>query len=466
MDTVSAGKASGTNSWTYPLSTTRYPTGTHTITATATDSRGRKTTKSTSVTFTNADTVAPTAPGNLSASYTSSQGVTLTWSASTDNMGVSGYRIYRAGALLAAVAATTYMNSAVAPGANYSYQVSALDFAGNESSFSAPISIMIPSPSFVTRSGTKLMLDGSEFRFQGLNIYDAYKINLDSALSQIGPGQVVFRAFFYQHMATVNGKRDWTALDKIVSTAQAHGTKVIPVLTDQWGASTDGPEKYLPWWPAPYGGDGYRTLKWNSTDLVPYRQWVQEAVSHFKDTPTIAFWELINEGEARPASGTHNETTSKNAIRAFADDIGSLVKSLDPNHLVALGTIAGEAGSEESDFSYIHASNAIDIADYHDYDYPYQPLGNTDPYNGLQVSIDRIHALDKPIMVGEMGIHWTTLDSPTLTRRAALFNNKMTAQATAGVAGSLMWCWSEPASTTWDYEIGPTDPSLSMLFTH
>jgi endo-1,4-beta-mannosidase len=299
-----------------------------------------------------------------------------------------------------------------------------------------------------------------------LNIYSAYKMDLESALTKIGSGQEVFRAFFYQHMATVNGQRNWTALDRVVNTAKAHGVKVIPVLTDQWGASTDGPEKYLPWWPAPYGGDGYRSVKWKSTDLVPYRQWVSEVVARYKDEPTIAFWQLINEGEARNPDGTNNETTARNAIRAFADDVGGLVKSLDPNHLVSLGTISGEAGSEETDYTYIHNSPSIDIADYHDYGFSYSPMGNTDPYNGLQASIDRIHGIGKAIMVGETGIHWTTLDSPTLARRAQLFDQKMTAQINAGVIGSLMWCWNDPATTTWDYEIGSTDPSLTLLTTH
>jgi endo-1,4-beta-mannosidase len=308
------------------------------------------------------------------------------------------------------------------------------------------------------------MLNGQPFRFNGLNIYSAYNRScLSCDLSAVGSGQEVFRAFFYQNMATVNGQRDWTALDRVISTAAAHGMKVIPVLTDQWGASTDGPEKRLPWWPAPYGGDGYKTTKWNTTDLVPYRQWVQEVVSHYKNSTTVAFWQLINEGEARAVDGSNNETVAREAIRTFADDVGGLVKSIDPNHLVSLGTIAGEAGSNDADYTYIHSSPYIDIADYHDYGSPYSPMGNTDPNNGLQADITRIHAIGKAIMVGESGIHWTSLDTPTLARRAQLFDQKMAAEFQAGVVGSMMWCWNDPAAASRDYEIGPGDPSLALL---
>ena len=65
----------------------------------------------------------------------------------------------------------------------------------------------------VTRSGTQLTLRGQAFRFQGLNIYNAnsrdncsYNLQagdaLDRSLTAIGPGQTVFRAWFYQLLAT------------------------------------------------------------------------------------------------------------------------------------------------------------------------------------------------------------------------------------------------------------------------
>jgi endo-1,4-beta-mannosidase len=316
---------------------------------------------------------------------------------------------------------------------------------------------------FVSRSGSQLTLAGQPFHFDGMDIYNAYKINLESALTKIGPGQEVFRAWFYQSAATTEGHRDWTALDRVVQAATAHHEKIIAVLADQWGGSTDGPDKYLSWWPAPFGGDGYKTKIWNSSDLVPYRQWVSEVVTRYRANPTIAFWQLINEGEAAKPDGTIDETTAREAVRSFADDVGGLVKSLDPNHLISLGTLPGEAGSNGPDYSYIYGSPSIDIADYHDYGSPYSPLGNTDPYNGLQVTINRAHALNKPIVVDEIGIHWTRLDIPTLNRRSQLLNDKMLAERRAGVVGSLLWCWSDHASSTRDFEFGPGDPGLNLL---
>jgi len=52
---------------------------------------------SASDTFTYADTVPPTVPTNLTATAISSTQINLAWTASTDNVGVTGYQIFRNG---------------------------------------------------------------------------------------------------------------------------------------------------------------------------------------------------------------------------------------------------------------------------------------------------------------------------------------------------------------------------------
>jgi chitodextrinase len=97
-----------------------------------------------------ADTTPPSAPTGLTATATTSTSVSLGWTASTDNVGVTGYRVYRgtggaAPSLLATVSGTqrTYVDTTAA-GTGYTYQVSAIDAAGNESP-KASVSITTPS---------------------------------------------------------------------------------------------------------------------------------------------------------------------------------------------------------------------------------------------------------------------------------------------------------------------------------
>src|SRR5439155_1719694 len=91
------------------------------------------------------DTTPPTAPGNLVATAVSSNQINLSWTASTDDVGVTGYRVDRcqgAGCTsftqIATPTATTYSDTGLAPSTSYSYQVTAVDAAGNASTASAP----------------------------------------------------------------------------------------------------------------------------------------------------------------------------------------------------------------------------------------------------------------------------------------------------------------------------------------
>jgi hypothetical protein len=89
------------------------------------------------------DTQAPSAPGNLAYTQPASGQIRLTWNASTDNVGVTGYDVYANGALRTTVNALTYTDSQP-DSATVSYYVKARDAAGNSSAAS----------NTVTRTGT------------------------------------------------------------------------------------------------------------------------------------------------------------------------------------------------------------------------------------------------------------------------------------------------------------------------
>jgi RHS repeat-associated protein len=80
-----------------------------------------------------ADTTAPTVPTGLSATANGAARVDLAWTASTDAVGVQGYRIYRGGTLIATTASTTFADTGLTASTLYSYTVSAIDGAGNAS---------------------------------------------------------------------------------------------------------------------------------------------------------------------------------------------------------------------------------------------------------------------------------------------------------------------------------------------
>ncbi|NUT39778.1 MAG: cellulose-binding protein [Thermoactinospora sp.] len=84
------------------------------------------------------DTSPPTAPAGLAASGTTSTATTLSWTAATDDKGVTGYDVLRApgGGTFAQVgtsATTSYTDTGLTPATTYRYQVRARDAAGNTS---------------------------------------------------------------------------------------------------------------------------------------------------------------------------------------------------------------------------------------------------------------------------------------------------------------------------------------------
>ena len=84
------------------------------------------------------DTTAPSTPTGLTASGITASQVTLSWQASTDNVGVSGYRVYRDGALVGSPSSTTFTSTGLAANTSYAFTVAAFDAAGNTSPQSAP----------------------------------------------------------------------------------------------------------------------------------------------------------------------------------------------------------------------------------------------------------------------------------------------------------------------------------------
>jgi chitodextrinase len=103
------------------------------------------------------DTLAPSTPTGLVASALAPTLLTLSWTASVDNVAVAGYRVYRNGVLVASPVIPTAAISGLVANTQYSFTVSAFDAAGNASPQSAPLSVTTPAaapaPRIMWRAG-------------------------------------------------------------------------------------------------------------------------------------------------------------------------------------------------------------------------------------------------------------------------------------------------------------------------
>ena len=101
------------------------------------------------------DTTPPSQPTGLTAVAVSTSRINLSWTPSTDNVAVVGYRIYRDGTLVDTVSGTAYGDTGLAAGSAHSYQVAAIDAVPNVSALSASASATtLSAPTGIAFRGT------------------------------------------------------------------------------------------------------------------------------------------------------------------------------------------------------------------------------------------------------------------------------------------------------------------------
>jgi chitodextrinase len=128
----------------YSWDTTTVSNGSRSLQAKAYDAANNNNTDEISITVANGDSTPPSAPTNLTATAASSSEVNLSWTASTDNVDVTGYWVVRDGVTIANTTNTGFSDTSVSPNTTYSYQVIAYDAAGNNSGPSNTATVTTP----------------------------------------------------------------------------------------------------------------------------------------------------------------------------------------------------------------------------------------------------------------------------------------------------------------------------------
>jgi chitodextrinase len=157
------GAEDTTNTYSVSWDTTGVAPGQYSLTAIARDAAGNSTT-ATPVSVTveaPPDSTPPSVPGTLTAQVVSSSEISLNWTASTDNVGLTGYHIFRNGMFIATTTTTSYQDANLASLTTYTYTVTAWDAAGNESMPSTSVSATTLAPPDTTPPSTPTELKGT-----------------------------------------------------------------------------------------------------------------------------------------------------------------------------------------------------------------------------------------------------------------------------------------------------------------
>ena len=120
----------------------------YTYAVTAEDTSQNESLPSAEVAVMTLDTTVPSVPSQLTAAAISLNQIDLTWNAATDNVGVVEYHVYRDGLLYAVTMETAFSDSEVTASTTYTYAVSAVDEAFNESELSASVEVSTTTSAF------------------------------------------------------------------------------------------------------------------------------------------------------------------------------------------------------------------------------------------------------------------------------------------------------------------------------
>ncbi len=315
-----------------------------------------------------------------------------------------------------------------------------------------------PEAGLVGARDGQLFLDGQRYRFVGLNVYSLASgpagsglyycgrqhsdADVDAIMNEtVAMGASVIRFSAYQSFTA--GGADFSRIDFLVEQARRHGLKLIPVLENQWPDCTRGGYKYAGWYDAgyrrPYGG--YRR---SFTDHV------RTIVGRYRDEPVILMWQVMNEAESR----TRLWEEDSEALLSFAEDIGSLVKSIDDRHPLCLGTSGlRRPGSGGEDYRRLAGIGVYDVVEAHDYGAETVAWPEI-----IREARTTAGEAGKPFIIGEVGVR-----SPPRSRseRARLIRAKLEAAWAADVDGIMIWSYRAGDGTDRDFEAD--DPLVETI---
>ena len=270
--------------------------------------------------------------------------------------------------------------------------------------------------SFVSTQGTRFSLNDRTTRFTGANSYylgwasqqmvdDTFTSAKDLGievirtwgfLDELKEG-VVFQT--WENNAPVYHEEGLKKLDYVVAKAKETGIKLILPLVNNW-KDLGGIPAYQSWLGLATPQQFYSDARARQV----YKDWCRTLVTRYKDDPTILAWELTNEARCDGDPAT---------LLRWVDDMSQYIKTLDPNHLVAVGdegffnrlwqSQQFYNGSHGSDFDQFLQLEAIDFGTFHLYpwDQPNESFGS----KWIEQHAHSGARWNKPVMLEEYG--WT-----------------------------------------------------------
>ncbi len=376
---------------------------------------------------------------------------------------------------------------------------------------------------FVKAEGTKLKVDGSEFRFAGGNSFSTTysKADADEQMrlaEELGLNALRIWGFWnggadpvthmdpygryvLQSRPGVFPEEGWRRFDYVVYQARMHNLKLIIPLLNEW-REFGGMTTYMQWagLDVPPNVGGFYAVE-NATKAARekfwscgpckdmYKAYINYVLNRvniytgvaYKDEPTIMIWEVMNEPRFGPWNTS--DPSIPNIVAGWINELAGYIKSIDKNHLVGTGEEGFLEGGntfgrrsypwtgaigEGVSFSRNAALPNVDVLSIHSWPFQwaiaweYPDLVQFMP-EWIAEHVRIAKAVNKPLYLGEFG--WQILRRPgsDVPDRDRFFKATFDYAATADIAGVAYWHMTALHDVTEARYVGPIKrPTLTQ----
>jgi len=270
---------------------------------------------------------------------------------------------------------------------------------------------------------------------------------------------------------TVNtGSTGLGSFDNVVAAAKANGLRLIVALTNNW-SDYGGMDVYVK---QILGSANHDLFYTDAKVIAAFKNYINTFVVRYRNEPTILGWELANEPRCKGSSGTTSGSCTPATITAWAKNISAYIKSIDSNHLVALGDEGfynqpgaptyPYQGSEGIDFDANLAISTLDFGTFHAYPESWGQAANAEAW-GVQWIKDHATSqktANKPVIIEEYGV--------STASQTTVYTDWLNTVVSSGLTGDLIWQAGSHFNGWSSYDDGftiyPDDPVYPILTSH
>ncbi|KAJ3993605.1 glycoside hydrolase, partial [Lentinula boryana] len=333
--------------------------------------------------------------------------------------------------------------------------------SGTGTSTTSTISTPTPTVTgFVKTSGIHFTLNSKPFTVVGANAYWVGLMNygvadMNTAFHDVAAtGASVVRTWGFNEVTTPDGVayyQSWSGstptvnlganglenFDNVVAAAKANGIRLIVTLTNNW-SDYGGMDVYVNQLLGQ--GQPHDYFYTNATVIAAYKNYVKTFVTRYVNEPGILAWELANEPRCLGSTSASSGACTIATISTWAEEMSAYIKSIDSNHLVAIGDegFINDPGnpifvyqpSLGIDFAANLNISTLDFGTFHLYPDSWGESANPFGTQWIEDHATAMLASNKPIVMEEFGITNDQVD---------VYSSWYSAIESTNVAGDLIW---------------------------